>query len=389
MFDRDNGGFDAFVGNPPFAGKNSVTANNAVGYQDWLKEIHAESHGNADLVSHFFRRAFNLLRQGGCFGLIATTTIAQGDTRASGLRWICGHGGEIYNSRTRYSWPGQAAVVVSVVHVAKDIVKGPKLLDGRSVPNITAFLFHAGGNENPQRLKVNRVKSFQGSIVLGMGFTFDDTDTKGVATPTTEMNRLLADNLKNQEAIFPYIGGEEVNTHPSHFHHRYVINFKDYPLRRDECAVTWEEATDEMRDHYRHSTIVPLDYPGRVAYDWQDLIAIVDERVKPERLSQNDLGAKEKWWQFIRPRPELHSAVSGLEWIIVVNCGATPHHAFTFLPSEMVYAHSLAVFPSTITRRSAPSRPVLTRSGRGSSGRRWRTASLRPVGTASRPSRSL
>ena len=29
------------------------------GYIDWLKQIHEESHGNADLVAHFFRRAFN------------------------------------------------------------------------------------------------------------------------------------------------------------------------------------------------------------------------------------------------------------------------------------------------------------------------------------------
>ena len=66
------------------------------GYLDWLKTIHDESHGNADLVAHFFRRAFNLLRNEGTFGLIATNTIGQGDTRATGLRWICKHGGTIY-----------------------------------------------------------------------------------------------------------------------------------------------------------------------------------------------------------------------------------------------------------------------------------------------------
>ncbi len=63
---------------------------------DWLKEIHPESHGNADLVAHFYRRSFDLLRKGGTFGLIATNTIAQGDTRSTGLRWISKNGGEIY-----------------------------------------------------------------------------------------------------------------------------------------------------------------------------------------------------------------------------------------------------------------------------------------------------
>lgn len=101
VFDRESPGFDAVVGNPPFAGKNSMAASNISGYPDWLKHVHPESHGNSDLVAHFFRRAFDLLRDQGTFGLIATNTIAQGDTRSTGLRWICKHGGEIYCARKR------------------------------------------------------------------------------------------------------------------------------------------------------------------------------------------------------------------------------------------------------------------------------------------------
>ena len=226
-------GFDAIVGNPPFAGKNSLAAGNVANYPDWLKEIHEESHGNADLVAHFFRRAFDLVRDQGAFGLIATNTIAQGDTRASGLRWICKHGGEIFTVRRRVKWPGLAAVVVSVLHIVKGSVAGRKQIDGRDVERITAFLFHRGGHDDPVRLKANAGKSFQGSIVLGMGFTFDDTDTKGVASPLAEMHRLIEENPRNREVIFPYIGGQEVNTSPTHAYHRYVINFRDFPLRRE------------------------------------------------------------------------------------------------------------------------------------------------------------
>ena len=236
VFERENAGFDAVVGNPPFAGKNTVAAANVPRYPDWLKALHPQSHGNADLVAHFFRRAFTLIRAGGAFGLIATNTIAQGDTRATGLRWICEHGGEIYDVHTRVKWPGLAAVVVSVLHVAKGRFSGQKRLDGKAVEKITAFLFHRGGNNDPARLKANAGKSFQGSIVLGMGFTFDDSDRKGVATPLAELRRLLEDNPRNKEAIFPYIGGEEVNTSPTHAHHRYVINFRDYPLRRADAG---------------------------------------------------------------------------------------------------------------------------------------------------------
>ena len=46
------------------------------------------------------------------------------------------------------------------------------------------------------------------------------------------MHRLIEKDPRNQEVIFPYIGGQEVNTSPTHAHHRYVINFGDVPLRR-------------------------------------------------------------------------------------------------------------------------------------------------------------
>ena len=121
-----------------------------------MQTTHEESHGNADFVAHFFRRAFTLLRKDGTFGLIATNTIAQGDTRATGLRWICTHGGTIYAARKRVKWPGQAAVIVSVVNVQKGSPTGPFDLDARSVPIITAYLFHAGGHENPLVLQIEQ-----------------------------------------------------------------------------------------------------------------------------------------------------------------------------------------------------------------------------------------
>ena len=313
VFERKNPGFDGFVGNPPFAGKNSVAAGNVTGYPSWLKEMHEESHGNADLVAHFYRRAFSLVRDGGTSGLIATNTIAQGDTRSTGLRWICEHGGEIYRATKRVKWPGDAAVIVSVLHVARGEYVRNRVLDGETVDRITAFLFHRGGHADPARLAANSGRSFQGSIVLGMGFTFDDTDTKGVASALAEMQRLIDSDPRNREVIFPYIGGEEVNTNPTHAHHRYVINFA-------------ERSEVECRRH------------------WPHLMTIVEDRVKPERQRQKDRGALERWWQFIRPRPELNAAIAGLEHVIV--CPIVSNKVcFTFLPARVVFSHKLTVFP--------------------------------------------
>jgi len=344
VFDRDNPGFDAVVGNPPFAGKNTTIAVNAERYLDWLQASHPGAHGNSDIVAHFFRRAYRLLRNGGCFGLLATNTIRQGDTRATGLRPIRQAGGTIYTARRRYKWPGEAAVVVSVVHIAKGERPGPYRLDGREVPVITAFLFHDGGDDDPQQLTANANKSFQGSIILGMGFTFDDTDKKGVANPISLMRELITKDRRNAERIFPYLGGEEVNDSPTHAYHRYVINFEDFPRARDPELPSWQECDERQRREMLRAGVVSPDYPGPAAADWPELLSIADQRVRPERLRQDDRNGQVYWWRFLRGRPELSTAIRGLDRVLVTNCGASPHLALTFLPAEMVFANTLAVF---------------------------------------------
>ena len=52
------------------------------------------------------------------------------------------------------------------------------------MPTITAYLFHAGGHDDPARcMQINGKELSWAAYVLGMGFTFDDTDTEGYASP--------------------------------------------------------------------------------------------------------------------------------------------------------------------------------------------------------------
>ncbi|HZK81349.1 MAG TPA: N-6 DNA methylase, partial [Humisphaera sp.] len=107
VFERKNGGFDAIVGNPPFLSSKSVWSVLGLCGRDFLKVHHSDSGGKAvDLVAHFFRQSFDCLANQGTMGLIATNTVAQGDTRFAGLGWICKHGGRIYAARKRVQWHG-------------------------------------------------------------------------------------------------------------------------------------------------------------------------------------------------------------------------------------------------------------------------------------------
>ena len=312
---RKNPGFDAMVGNPPFAGKNSIGASNAFGYIDFLMTIVDGSNGKSDIVGFFFRRAFDLIRRFGALGLIATNTIYQGDTRATSLAWICLHDGMIYEARRRVRWPGAAAVVVSVVHIAKGSAHPARLLDGKSVERISAFLFHRGGDTDPARLAANADRSFQGSNIAGKGFTFDDSED--AASPIALIETLVKRDPRNAERIFPYIGGEEVNTSPTQSPHRQVIRFGR--MSEAECRQRWP-----------------------------DLIAIVERLVKPvrdagSRNAQADY-LRERWWHWHTERPSLYEAMQGQPHVLA-NSQVSTRVQFAFLPASMVYAHTLNVFP--------------------------------------------
>jgi hypothetical protein len=312
VFGRDNPGFDAIVGNPPFLGGKRISTVYGETYNEWLVTLHDGASRNADLVAHFFRRAFGLIRQAGAFGLIATNTIGQGATRESGLAPILGMAGSVLHAVSRLPWPGEAAVVVSVVHVAKGAAAS-SVLNGRQVHRISAYLVEGDLDASPGILAENHGRAFIGSLLRGMGFTFDDAGKAGVVTPLAEMKRLIAANPRNAERIKPYIGGEEVNNDPHHAHRRYVIDF---------TGMTDAEARD----------------------GWPDLMAIVQRKVKPERLLVKNERVQRLWWRWEYEGAELYAAIDGLERVLAIS-RVSPQYSVAALPTGGVYSEQLVVFP--------------------------------------------
>ena len=143
-------------------------------------------------------------------------------------------------------------------------------------------------------------------MIRGAGF---------VLTPE-ERGRLIERSRRNAERIFPYIGGEEVNSDPAQRFGRYVINFGSLPLEEAE--------------------------------KWPDLIAIVRERVKPERdgRDHNAIALREKklWWLYRSDVPETRAAISGLDRCMV-NSQVSKHLVFAFQPVDRIFGHTLNVYP--------------------------------------------
>ena len=354
-------------------------------------EVHEESERQRrPVVAHFFRRAFGLLRTGATSGLIATNTIAQGDTRSTGLRWICNNGGEIYRAaRRRVKWPGLAAVVVSVLHVHKGALpqcEAPRWQ--RRANAITAFLLPPRAeHDDPARLECECGQELSvGSIVLGMGFTFDDTPTRrGSATPLAEMHRLIEEEPHNRRgdlSLHRRRGGEF--TSPTHAHHRYVINFRDYPLRSESDAgqTDGRMRTEDSAPRFGcEAGIVPRDYPVPVAEPigricWR----VVEEKVKARETvgseTQDARGREAVVAVHCRPQTQsYYAAMADLERALA-NFAPRQHNAAVRVscPAGAVYSDAtIERLPSSNELRpSVPSNPILTKSGRDSSGHRWK-----------------
>ena len=310
----DRAGFDAFVCNPPFMGGQKITGNLGTAYRDYLVQHLARGkRGSADLCAYFALRAASLMRDGGQFGFLATNTIAQGDTREVGLDQLTADGYVIPRANPSRPWPGTASLEVAHVWLRRGQWNTPFVLDDKPVSGITPFLTEPGTVSGPpHRLDANSGKSFQGSIVLGMGFVLEPE----------EAQRFIDKDARNKDVLFPYINGEDLNSRPDQSPSRWVINFFDWPLDRN---------------------MAPAGYEGPVAADYPDCLSIVEEKVKPERMKNNRKVRRERWWQFAERAPELYRTIAGMERVFA-GVLHTKHWSVAVYETRVIYSHALVVF---------------------------------------------
>lgn len=308
VFARDNPGFDAVVGNPPFLAGTQISAELGDAYRDWLKTLHTGAHGYADLVAHFFRRAFTLLRGERSFGLLATKTISQGDTRTTGLTWILANGGIIADAVTRLKWPGEAAVTVSVVHVTNS---GPSTatLDGKPASRISAFLIEGEIDDKPLRLSANYNLCFSGSKLCGEGFLFQEK-ANTQANSLAALNELRTRAPNEMGLVKPYFSTEDIADNPQFEPRRWVIDFDNMSL---------EEA---------------IKFPN--------LFSIMQDRVLPFRQSQKNQTLKQKFWQFEGKRETLYQMMRRMPKVLITP-RVSKHFYFLLARTDFIYSSMLVV----------------------------------------------
>src|SRR5260370_25660039 len=82
--------------------------------------------------------------------------------------------------------------------------------------------------------------------------------------------------------------------------------------------------------------------------EYPDCFIIIEEKVKPERLSKQknatDRDRAKKWWRYGRSAPELYRTIAGMERVLVTG-EVSKFVNVAFRPASDIFSHMLIVFP--------------------------------------------
>lgn len=315
-----NKGFDAVIGNPPFLGGKKIAGAMGRKYlNNLISVVGGGVKGSADLVAFFFLRASVIVGQDRYFGLIASNSIAEGGTREVGLEQLKNQSFDIYKAYSSEMWPGAANVVTSRVYLRKGPWADNKILNGKIVEYISPYLTHRD-NWEPVKLGKNGGIVHQGNVTLGSGFILDQETAE----------KLIGNDAKYSEVVFPYLGGQEVNRDPQQKANRWVINF-------------WDWSSDKSRSRF------------------PDLFQITEKVVYAERQEMKSMGgASDTFWLHLWNRSELYHQIGRgyhfdqhpikdwshkpeLKKVIVFARAATKYCCFSIVPNIYVYSDSLCI----------------------------------------------
>ena len=306
-----HGGFDAFVGNPPFLGGRRISYRLGEKYYAGLQSLFPWGFRTTDLCVYFLRRACALIKARSVVGLILSDIITQGDSRDAGIAFLCANGYKIICGRSSRHWPGTAGVKIVDCHMFKGDWTSRSLFDTLQVDAINSQFRPETERSDPFPLDENKDVSFSGHYLGGQGFlvTHEEADC------------LIHQNESNREVIFDYIKGNELNN-------------------TAEQKLAWKAINFGFRDLPEIESRFP------------EALEIVRQRVKPERdLVKRDVH-RERWWRYADARPNLARATKHIDRVLL-----QPYTAKYIMPSfydsRCVFAHPIVVIPDASHARYA------------------------------------
>ena len=290
------GGFDAFIGNPPFLGGKQISSLFSDEYWKYCRMLFDGVSGNMNYVGLFLRRAATLLApEFGTAGFIAAKGIAEGDTREGTLVPLIKSGHVIYWAKTILPWPGTADVFVSALCFA-NVPLPYATLNGKPVSRISTRL-QAEEEFQPFVLHSKTVTNFNGMKLGGEGFILDLNDPD---CPRVEQS--IIKKFFRSSSVFSAAAVESAI---------YVVDFEDWPEERAK------------------------EYPD--AYNW------LLHHVRDYRMSSNRLSWRRYWWRHAEVRPGLRKAMQDKAAVLVIG-GIATYHRVQRCPVGL-FDHNLVIVP--------------------------------------------
>jgi len=294
------GGFDAFVGNPPFMHGSWISSRFGNDFQEHLRREAPGVSGKVDFVIFFLRRAAALVKEEGTFGLILTAKAKEGDARSSGFGALIENGYVIYNTWPERVWPGEASVLICFTAVRRGKWKGVCRIEDREVASIDNRL-EAGKEEEPAfELNSSKSRVFLGAKPDSLGFVLEPSEAESLST-----------NPLNRRAIRGYFSGVDLNELVELQPPRFIIDFSEFSLEEAAAAA--------------------------------QLLAIVEAKVKPDRMRLKREAYRKRWWQFTEPQLKLFRAIRKRRRVLVVG-RVSKYFSMRFANPEFVFSDKVVVF---------------------------------------------
>jgi len=304
VFSRERPGFDGIVGNPPFLGNRLWRTLLGEKLQWQVQIILGAKPGKTDLCIAFHRRAAALLREGGAYGLLATTNIAEGTSIPVGLGEVIKHG-EIIFCQKRLEWPGKAHIVVAMVCFYKGQYGSKRICDGAECNRIGARLEAESESKwNPVVLK-ERLFCYEGvNNAKGM---------KLIVSPDDPWYRIL---LAEQGSLLrPYVTGKDISDHALAQQNRWALDIGDRGI---------DEIRDEFPEAYRFlNTVVKPSRTAEVLKDYKEPI--------------------DRWWQFTRNRAEQSRTLRKMSAQCIVFSKNTKYPVCLLTHSDWIFTNKVVV----------------------------------------------
>lgn len=294
------GGFDAFVGNPPFLGGKRIVQAYGDEYRTFLKQHVVDKKGAGDLCVYFYHRAFDMLTRTGTAGYLATSTLAEGDTLHCGPQHLIKRGATFIRTVPKMPWPGVADVEVAIIHFVKGTWFGISFVNEEPVESISALLTANNLDLTVHPLASRKGKSAKGVTPLGAGFVLSQSEAAA----------MLQSDPRNSEVIKPYIVGADFNRNVGQTPSRFVIDFGE---------MTEKEAARFFLPFERVRTLV-----------------------KPERDKLHRQVHETCYWKHWDRRTEFFANLP--QGRVLLTALISKHWALAFVPSGYVYDQKVVVF---------------------------------------------